>query len=102
MVMSARPEQDRWSRFYKTDNPQRPQNILANRTDVFVEITRVSLLGGNGAQVYFTKVSVTASNSTKTAALATTKHKVEGPPRKEVDCYKDPLGHPVESYPATV
>src|SRR3546814_5409198 len=42
MVMSARPEQDRWSRFCKTDNPQSPQNILANRTDVFVEIKRVS------------------------------------------------------------
>src|SRR3546814_13590719 len=93
MVMSARPEQDRWSRFYKTDNPQSPQNILANRTDVFVEIKRVSFLGGNVAQVYFTKESVTGSNSTKTDAVATIKYKVDGTPSKEVDRFKNPLGY---------
>src|SRR3546814_8384238 len=96
MVMSARPEQDRWSRFYKTDNPQSPQNILANRTDVFVEIKRVSFLGGNVAQVYFTKESVTGSNSTKTDAVATIKYKVDGTPSKEVDRFKNPLGYQVE------
>src|SRR3546814_12999854 len=78
MVMSARPEQDRWSRFYKTDNPQSPQNILATRTDVFVEIKRVSFLAGNVAQVYFTKESVTGSNSTKTEAVVTNKSQVRG------------------------
>jgi len=102
MVMSARPEQDRWSRFYKTDNPQSPQNILANRTDVFVEIKRVSFLGGNVAQVYFTKESVTGSNSTKTDAVATIKYKVDGTPSKEVDRFKNPLGYQVESYRADV
>src|SRR3546814_4177644 len=91
--MSARPEQDRWSRFYKTDNPQSPQNILSNRTDVFVEIKRVSCLGGNVAQVYFTKESVTGSNSTKTDAVATIKYKVDGTPSKEVDRFKNPLGY---------
>src|SRR3546814_2791428 len=100
MVMSARPEQDRWSRFYKTDNPQSPQNILAYRTDVFVEIKRVSFLGGNVAQVYFTKESVTGSNSTKTDAVATIKYKVDGTPSKEVDRFKNPLGYQVESYRA--
>ena len=102
MVMSARPEQDRWSRFYKTDNPQSPQNILANRTDVFVEIKRVSFLGGNVAQVYFTKESVTGSNSTKTDAVATIKYTVDGTPSKEVDRFKNPLGYQVESYRADV
>src|SRR3546814_11254011 len=95
MVMSARPEQDRWSRFYKTDNPQSPQNILANRTNVFVEIKRVSFLGGNVAQVYFTKESVTGSTSTKTDAVAPIKSTVDGPPSKEVDRFKKPLGYQV-------
>src|SRR3546814_17340478 len=98
MVMSARPEQDRWLRFYKTDNPQSPQNILANRTDVFVEIKRVSFLGGNVAQVFFTKESVTGSNSNKTDDVATIKYTVDTQRNKKVERTKTPLGKQIERY----
>ncbi|MET1756501.1 VirB8/TrbF family protein [Novosphingobium sp. RD2P27] len=102
MVMSARPEQERWTQYFKTDNPLSPQNVLADRTDVFVEIKRISFLGDNVAQVYFTKEARAGTTSTTTDAVATIKYSVGGTPSEEADRFKNPLGYKVESYRSDV
>lgn len=98
MVMSTRAEQDRWVRYYRTDNPESPQNVFANRTDVFVQIKRVSFLGENVAQVFFTKEAVSGAQSIETDAVATIRYSITGTPGEEADRFKNPLGYEVESY----
>lgn len=102
MVMSARPEQARWTEYFKADNPQSPQVVLADRTDVFVTIKRVSFLGDNVAQVYFTKEARTGSSTDTTEAVATIKYSIDGTPSLEADRFKNPLGYQVESYRSDV
>src|SRR3546814_5017927 len=51
LSLSAREEQNRWTAFFKKDNPDSPQNQFTANDAVFVAIRSVAFISPNVAQV---------------------------------------------------
>ena len=102
LALSSRDEQNRWTSFYKKDNPDSPQNQLTASDAVFVAIRSVAFISPNVAQVRFVKRLQRDQQAIETPAIATITFDVLSKPETESGRYANPLGFQVKSYRADV
>ncbi|MCH4894904.1 virB8 family protein [Sphingomonas sp. SFZ2018-12] len=102
LALSAREEQNRWTTFYKKDNPDSPQNQFTASDAVFVAIRSVAFISPNVAQVRFVKRLQRDQQVIETPAIATITFDVLSKPETEAGRYANPLGFQVKSYRADV
>lgn len=102
LSLSAREEQNRWTTFYKKDNPDSPQNQLTANDAVFVAVRSVAFISPNVAQVRFTKRLERDGQAIETPAIATITFDVLSKPETEAGRYANPLGFQVKNYRADV
>ena len=102
LALSTREEQNRWTSFYKKDNPDSPQNQLTANDTVFVAIRSVAFISPNVAQVRFVKRLQRDQQVIETPAIATITFDVLSKPETESGRYANPLGFQVKSYRADV
>ncbi len=102
LALSAREEQNRWTTFYKKDNPDSPQNQFTASDAVFVAIKTVAFISPNVAQVRFVKRLQRDQQVIETPAIATITFDVLSKPETEAGRYANPLGFQVKSYRADV
>ena len=100
LALSTREEQNRWTSFYKKDNPDSPQNQLTANDSVFVAIRSVAFISPNVAQVRFVKRLQRDQQVIETPAIATITFDVLSKPETESGRYANPLGFQVKSYRA--
>jgi type IV secretion system protein VirB8 len=100
LALSTREEQNRWTSFYKKDNPDSPQNQLTANDAVFVAIRSVAFISPNVAQVRFVKRLQRDQQVIETPAIATITFDVLSKPETEAGRYANPLGFQVKSYRA--
>jgi type IV secretion system protein VirB8 len=100
LALSSREEQNRWTAFYKKDNPDSPQNQLTANDAVFVAIRSVAFISPNVAQVRFVKRLQRDQQVIETPAIATITFDVLSKPETEAGRYANPLGFQVKSYRA--
>ena len=100
LALSTRDEQNRWTSFYKKDNPDSPQNQLTANDAVFVAIRSVAFISPNVAQVRFVKRLQRDQQVIETPAIATITFDVLSKPETEAGRYANPLGFQVKSYRA--
>lgn len=100
LALSAREEQNRWTAFYKKDNPDSPQNQFTANDAVFVAIRSVAFISPNVAQVRFVKRLQRDQQVIETPAIATITFDVLSKPETESGRYANPLGFQVKSYRA--
>jgi len=100
LALSTREEQNRWTAFYKKDNPDSPQNQLTAGDAVFVAIRSVAFISPNVAQVRFVKRLQRDQQVIETPAIATITFDVLSKPETESGRYANPLGFQVKSYRA--
>jgi type IV secretion system protein VirB8 len=100
LALSTREEQNRWTSFYKKDNPDSPQNQLTANDAVFVAIRSVAFISPNVAQVRFVKRLQRDQQVIETPAIATITFDVLSKPESEAGRYANPLGFQVKSYRA--
>ncbi len=102
LALSAREEQNRWTTFYRKDNPDSPQNQFTASDAVFVAIRSVAFISPNVAQVRFVKRLQRDQQVIETPAIATITFDVLSKPETEAGRYANPLGFQVKSYRADV
>lgn len=102
LSLSAREEQNRWTTFYRKDNPDSPQNQFTASDAVFVAIRSVAFISPNVAQVRFVKRLQRDQQVIETPAIATITFDVLSKPETEAGRYANPLGFQVKSYRADV
>ncbi|WP_066547495.1 MULTISPECIES: virB8 family protein [unclassified Sphingomonas] len=102
LALSAREEQNRWTAFYKKDNPDSPQNQFTASDAVFVAIRSVAFISPNVAQVRFVKRLQRDQQVIETPAIATITFDVLSKPETEIGRFANPLGFQVKSYRADV
>ena len=102
LALSSREEQNRWTAFYKKDNPDSPQNQLTANDAVFVAIRSVAFISPNVAQVRFVKRLQRDQQVIETPAIATITFDVLSKPETESGRYANPLGFQVKTYRADV
>ena len=102
LALSTREEQNRWTSFYRKDNPDSPQNQLTANDAVFVAIRSVAFISPNVAQVRFVKRLQRDQQVIETPAIATITFDVLSKPETESGRYANPLGFQVKSYRADV
>lgn len=100
LALSTREEQNRWTSFYKKDNPDSPQNQLTANDTVFVSVRSVAFISPNVAQVRFVKRLQRDQQVVETPAIATITFDVLSKPETEAGRYANPLGFQVKSYRA--
>lgn len=100
LALSAREEQNRWTAFYRRDNPESPQNQLTANDAVFVAIRSVAFISPNVAQVRFVRRLQRDQQVIETPAIATITFDVLSKPESESGRYANPLGFQVKSYRA--
>lgn len=100
LALSTREEQNRWTSFYRKDNPNSPQNQLTANDAVFVAIRSVAFISPNVAQVRFVKRLQRDQQVIETPAIATITFDVLSKPETEAGRYANPLGFQVKSYRA--
>lgn len=100
LALSAREEQNRWTAFYKKDNPDSPQNQFTANDAVFVAVRSVAFISPNVAQVRFVKRLQRDQQVIETPAIATITFDVLSKPETESGRYANPLGFQVRSYRA--
>ena len=100
LALSTREEQNRWTSFYRKDNPDSPQNQLTANDAVFVAIRSVAFISPNVAQVRFVKRLQRDQQVIETPAIATITFDVLSKPETEAGRYANPLGFQVKSYRA--
>jgi len=100
LALSTREEQNRWTSFYRKDNPDSPQNQLTANDAVFVSIRSVAFISPNVAQVRFVKRLQRDQQVIETPAIATITFDVLSKPETEAGRYANPLGFQVKSYRA--
>src|SRR3546814_6256416 len=83
LSLSAREEQNRWTAFFKKDNPDSPQNQFTANDAVFVAIRSVAFISPNVAQVRFIKRLQRDQQVIETPAIATITFDVLSKPRSE-------------------
>ncbi len=102
LALSAREEQNRWTAFYRKDNPDSPQSQFTASDAVFVAINSVAFISPNVAQVRFVKRLQRDQQVIETPAIATITFDVLSKPETEAGRYANPLGFQVKSYRADV
>jgi type IV secretion system protein VirB8 len=100
LALSTREEQNRWTAFYKKDNPDSPQNQLTASDAVFVSVRSVAFISPNVAQVRFVKRLQRDQQVIETPAIATITFDVLSKPETESGRYANPLGFQVKTYRA--
>lgn len=99
VTLSAQTEAERYARVFDDDNPRSPQNIYGSDAYIAIQITNITFIAEDTAQVRFIR-EVERGNLPDRAvsAIATITYRVTGEPTGEEAIISNPLGYRVTSY----
>lgn len=99
-ILSDPGEQQRWGRFFSSNNNASPQVVWGKSATVQARIRNISFINDRVANVRFTRTVQTDTDSQSSDWIATVTFHYTNAPMAEGDRYRNPLGFQVENYRA--
>ncbi len=103
VALSSGREGERYARSFDAENPRSPQNVYGVDSYIAVQITNITFIGENVAQVRFIRdVERGSATVREVRAIATNTYQVTGEPTGEEAIINNPLGYRVTDYRSDV
>jgi type IV secretion system protein VirB8 len=99
-ILSQPTEQQRWARFYSSNNGASPQNVWGKNAVVQARVRNIAFINDRVANVRFTRTVQTETDTQNSDWIATITFAYANAPMAEGDRYRNPLGFQVENYRA--
>ena len=99
-ILSQPSEQQRWARFYSSNNAASPQNAWGKNAVVQARVRNIAFINDRVANVRFTRIVQTETDTQSSDWIATVTFAYANAPMAEGDRYRNPLGFQVENYRA--
>lgn len=99
-ILSEPGEQQRWGRFYSTNNSTSPQIVWGKGAVVQARVRNIAFINDRVANVRFTRTVQTETDQQSSDWIATVTFRYTNAPMAEGDRYRNPLGFQVENYRA--
>jgi type IV secretion system protein VirB8 len=97
-ILSALPEQKRWSDYSSPRNPSSPRSVWGDRSYADAKVTNITFVNNRVANVRYTRTVQSDTAAQATDWIATVTFSYTNAPMAEGDRYRNPLGFQVETY----
>lgn len=99
-ILSEPGEQQRWGRFFSSNNAASPQVVWGKGAVVQARVRNIAFINDRVANVRFTRTVQTDTDTQNSDWIATVTFRYTNAPMAEGDRYRNPLGFQVENYRA--
>lgn len=99
-ILSEPGEQQRWGRFFSSNNAASPQVVWGKGAVVQARVRNIAFINDRVANVRFTRTVQTDTDTQSSDWIATVTFRYTNAPMEEGDRYRNPLGFQVENYRA--
>ena len=97
-ILSQPGEQQRWARYFSSNNANSPQVAWGKNTVVQARVRNIAFINNRVANVRFTRIVQTETDTQSSDWIATVTFSYTNAPMAEGDRYRNPLGFQVENY----
>lgn len=97
-ILSQPGEQQRWGRYYSSNNPDSPQVAWGKKVVVQARVRNIAFINDRVANIRFTRLVQTETDTQASDWIATVTFAYTNAPMAEGDRYRNPLGFQVANY----